>query len=139
MESVEKVAARVLNCLKNICGKIKQGYAPDLKITTKQYLRVKWHEIEKLSEKDLKAAIIKADELLDFTLDQLGYRGKNTVEKIESAKNKFDNYPQLLEARKMRNRLINDEELHLSQNELTKIFTNYQLAFEKIADFNYRR
>jgi len=91
-----------------------------------------WRRVEEyLAEggvSGLIAALIEADKLLDYHLSEKGYPGENLEEKIHLAGVKFSHLSGLLEARKIRNEIL--EKVH---HKITTLDLEEALAFYKQA------
>jgi len=91
-----------------------------------------WEKVEKyLEEKTttgLIVGLLEADKLLRYRLKKKGFPGKNTDEKIKSAKEKFNNLNGLLEARRLKKKILNYEEANINTLDIEEGINAYKQA-----------
>ena len=69
----------------------------------------KWQELKELeSQRRYKEAIMDADKLFDFVLKSMNVKGVTMGERLISAEKMLDNYHDIWEAHKIRNRLVHE-------------------------------
>jgi hypothetical protein len=101
----------------------------------KARLKKKWNKIEaKLDSKDpnqYKVAIIEADRLVDSYLRRIGFSGENMTDRLEAVPlGQMEIAPQLLEAHKVHNRIIHEENFQLTKEEAKKTLALYAEFFK---------
>jgi hypothetical protein len=89
-----------------------------------------WEKVDKyLEEKSLAGlivALLEADKLLNSALKKQGYPGKTIDDCIKSAKAKFNNLNGLLEARRIRKRLLGTKEYNINSLDLEDSIAAYR-------------
>lgn len=69
----------------------------------------KWQELKELeSQGRYKEAIMDADKLFDFVLKSMNIKGATMGERLINAEKMLDNYHDIWEAHKIRNRLVHE-------------------------------
>lgn len=87
------------------------------------------------NQNDWKLAIIEADSVLDSLLNDLGFKGESTGDKLKSVdKEKFKTLNSVWEAHNMRNKIAHEADFELLHNEAKRIIGIYEEAFRT---YNY--
>ncbi|HDH31177.1 MAG TPA: hypothetical protein ENH26_00135 [Candidatus Wolfebacteria bacterium] len=103
----------------------------------REIIRRKWEKLlEKIKsgdERDLRLAIIEADNLVDEILIRHGYSGKDMGERLKSIHpSEIENLDDLWKAHKIRNRIAHESEFHIAQVEAKKIITVYHKTLKDL-------
>jgi hypothetical protein len=84
-----------------------------LNTANRETIQARWLAVESLvkagQSSNLKAAVIDADKLLDFTLKALGASGSTLGERLRSAQRSFSNYNGVWQAHKLRNQIVHED------------------------------
>ncbi len=81
---------------------------------------------------DWRAAILKADIILDDLLSNLGYSGESLGDKLKQiSKSEFRTIEDAWEAHKVRNTIAHEGEVVLSKNEAQKAINSYERVFKE--------
>jgi len=92
--------------------------------------------LESENPSQYKVALLEADALADEILDGIGYKGATMAEKLEGVRGKQLECKELLvEAHAMRNSIVHDATVALSQEEAQRYLTQYQKFFEEVELF----
>ena len=106
--------------------------------TTPEERSGRWDEIKKGLEseepEDWKAAIIKADELMDEILITIGYEGEDMAERLKEIEpSDFDNLQNVWEAHKFKELLVKSaEKVSLDKETAKKIIEKYEKALKEL-------
>ncbi|MEK7555632.1 MAG: hypothetical protein AAB516_02330 [Patescibacteria group bacterium] len=103
----------------------------------REAVRKKWEELlEKIKssdERDLRLAIIEADNLVDEILIIHDHPGKDMGERLKSIHpNEIGNYNDLWEAHKMRNRIAHETNFHINSGEAQRIIKIYHKTLQDL-------
>lgn len=75
-------------------------------------IHVRWHEVEQHLKKGgpthFRQAIIEADKLVDYVLQQLGVSGESMGERLRQAQPRFTDYQGIWDAHKTRNQVVHE-------------------------------
>ncbi len=86
--------------------------------TDKRYVQESWANIEKmLAESKESQAIIDADKLLNFVLEQKGVPGENLGERLKNGKSLFKDIDAAWRAHKVRNQIVHDMDIKIAQHQ----------------------
>jgi hypothetical protein len=90
--------------------------------------------LEKGTEDEAKLAILEADEILNETLNKMGYAKEETLgEKLDKVtSDTISNLGEILEAHKIRNNIIHDPDYRLNILEAQKIISIYGKALRDL-------
>src|SRR3990172_6127617 len=103
---------------------------------SKEFVKIKWNEIEELVKlgkpSNLKQAVISADKLVYYVLGELGYQG-TLGERMISAKARFTDYGGIWGAHKLRNRVVHEIEHEMFHFEAGTAIQQYQRALIDLA------
>jgi hypothetical protein len=90
--------------------------------------------LEKGTEDEAKLAILEADEILDETLNKMGYAKEETLgEKLDKVTlDTISNLGEVLEAHKIRNNIIHDPDYRLNLLEAQKIISIFGKALRDL-------
>lgn len=99
--------------------------------TRKGSLRKKWDKIRKKiesgEESKYKVAIIEADNIIDNLLLRMKYKGENMSERLEGINpRQIENIEDLKKAHEARNRIIHEENFHLTKEQAEEIIKYYE-------------
>lgn len=93
----------------------------------------KWHEIEGLMNKDrMKEAIFEADKLLDFVFRKINLRGESFADRLRSAEKLLNNYQDIWEAHKLRNRFAHELDFQPSMREIQQAINVFDQAIRRL-------
>ncbi len=100
----------------------------------RQYFTNKWKELQKgLSKTEAwPMAIIQADNLLDEALKKRKFKGKTMGERMVSAQKTFSDNDMAWFAHKLRNRLVHEVDVKLSQKEVQKALMGIRQALKDL-------
>lgn len=103
----------------------------------KKYFQHEWTDITDLFKKDdtRSLSVINADKLLDEALKGLAYKGSTMAERLVSAKDKFRDKNAVWKAHKLRNRLVHDVKIKISDNQAKEALRSYYRAFKDLGVF----
>lgn len=95
-----------------------------------------WLQIKKRlkigDEANLKSAIIEADKILDELLKISGYQGKNMDERLEQVgPAQLSNINDVWSAHKIRNRITQEPDFHITKQETELIINIYKKSFQE--------
>lgn len=89
--------------------------------------------LETDSESEHKLAILEADEILDDTLEKMGFTGDTLKEKLEKIPSEvMPSLKQLNDARKIRDNILHDPDFRLSSEQSRKVLEAYEQAFREL-------
>jgi len=93
--------------------------------------------LETGSEDEAKLAVIEADDLLNETLNKIGYKQEETLgEKLDKITvETIPNLEEVWEAHKTRNNIVHDPDYRLSLEEVKKILEVYEKAIKAVEAF----
>ena len=99
-----------------------------------RYFVYKWRELQKLcSNKDTwPLAIINADSLLDEAMKRLKISGKTMGERLVSAQRMFTDNDTLWQAHKLRNKLVHEEPLKLTEQDVKNALVGFRQALKDL-------
>ncbi len=94
----------------------------------------KWRKVLKRLETGLeseyKIAIVEADNMLNNSLNRMGYMGKTLGERLEKlASATMPNIDEVYQAHKLRNTIVRDPDYRLSQDDAKRTIDVYKKAF----------
>lgn len=84
------------------------------------------------SEATWDSAIIHADRLLDSVLKARGYKGSTMGERLVSAKKVLSNRNTVWEAHKLRNKIVHDESVNLSNARVVDALRGFETALKDL-------
>jgi hypothetical protein len=91
---------------------------PDLFGFSREQIRIRWQEIEKVMEQknemNYKLALIEADKLLDHVLKAVGFPGGDMGQRLKAACYKHESLRKVWFAHKMRNQLVHESSFYLT-------------------------
>lgn len=96
-----------------------------------------WLQIKKKlqmgDETNLKLAIIEADKILDELFKISGYKGKNMDERLQQVgPAQLSNISDVWSAHKIRNRIIQELDFHITKQETELIINIYKKSFQEL-------
>ena len=99
-------------------------------------IRNKWHKIialtEHRQEMNYKLAVIEADKLLDYVLQQMGFAGETTAERLKRATYKYPELKKVWWAHKVRNQLLHNHSYHLRYTVARKVLKLFKKALHTL-------
>lgn len=100
----------------------------------------KWESIEKRLksglESEYKLAVIEADDLLEKTLKQGGFKGDSLGERLDRVtKETLPNLEEVLEAHKVRNNIVHDPNYKLTLGEARRVIGFFEKALRDLESF----
>lgn len=100
-------------------------------LASKKQIQKKWSEIEtriKLGDGlQNKVAILEADKLVDEVLFNIGYKGNNMKERLDSANaTQIEEIDNLIEAHAIRNRIIQEDNFNIDNQESERVMGLYR-------------
>ena len=100
----------------------------------------KWGAIEKRLksglESEYKLAVIEADDLLDKTLKQGGFKGDSLGERLDKmTKEILPNLEEVLEAHKIRNNIVHDPNYKITLGEARRVISFFERALRSLESF----
>lgn len=100
----------------------------------RKYFQAKWRELQKgLRQKEAwPLAVIQADNLLDEALRRSRYKGKTMGERLVSAQKALSDNDAAWFAHKLRNKLVHEVDVPLSQKEVQKALTGLRQALRDL-------
>jgi len=103
-----------------------------------------WSIINKLKKEgsfaSLALAVLESDKLLFEELSKQGVKGENLREKIRNTRDRFTHLRGLLEARKIKEKIIKDKINNLDSGDFEYALKNYKKAINDISGFSdYQR
>lgn len=98
------------------------------------YFNEKWHELQKkLAAKDMwPMAVIDADKLLDEALKKRHYKGKTMGERLVAAQHDIKDNDAVWFAHKLRNQLVHENNVKLSQNKVKDALMGFKQALKDL-------
>ena len=101
-------------------------------------LKRKWNALKKQldSESDsaYKLAMIEADKILDDILNQAGYQGETTNERlVQMDESKLSNIEKVRRAHRLRNEIVHDLEVKVSKTEVKEAIENIEKALQELS------
>lgn len=128
----------LLLALRGLGGDIKNTLkGANMPLVSKKKIQKQWDDIESRLKSDNdqqdKLAILEADKLVDQILFDIGYKGSNMKERLESAdSNQIEELDLLVEAHEIRNKIINDSKFYLSKDEVRRVMNIYREFLENL-------
>lgn len=100
----------------------------------REYFSRRWKELQKgLNKQDAwPMAIIQADSLLDEALRKRRYKGKSMGERLVSAQKTLSNNDAAWYAHKLRNKLVHEVDVTLSQKDVQKALIGFRQALKDL-------
>jgi len=100
----------------------------------------KWHKIaerlKKGQENEYKLAFIEADEMLDNSLEKMGYQGASLGQRLEQIKvETISNIEDVWKAHKIKNNIVHDPNYKLTLDQAKKALNIYQKALHELGVF----
>lgn len=87
-------------------------------------------------ESEYKLAVIEADNMMDYTLKNMGYGGEALGERLKKlTEATLTNMAELEAAHKTRNNIVHDPDYRLSLDEARKTLASYEKAFRDLDAF----
>ncbi|HBI17464.1 MAG: hypothetical protein UR60_C0038G0011 [Candidatus Moranbacteria bacterium GW2011_GWF2_34_56] len=128
----------LLLALRGLGGDIKNTLkGANMPLVSKKKIQKQWEYIESRLKLDNdqqdKLAILEADKLVDQILFDIGYKGSNMKERLESAdSNQIEELDLLIEAHEIRNKIINDGKFYLNKEEVRRVMNIYREFLENL-------
>lgn len=128
----------LLLALRGLGGDIKNTLkGANMPLVSKKKIQKQWDSIESRlrlgNDQQDKLAILEADKLVDQVLFDIGYKGSNMKERLESAdSNQIEELDFLIEAHEIRNKIIHDDKFHLNQEEVVRVINIYREFLENL-------
>lgn len=92
----------------------------------------RWSEIELQMKKggpsNFRQAVIEADKLVDYALQQLGVPGQTMGDRLKAANGRFSNINDVWSAHKVRNQLVHEIDRELLSFEVNKVIARFKRA-----------
>ncbi len=115
-------------------------YGANRPLVSKSILIKRWeailHRLESDSPSQYKAAILETDALADEILVDIGYHGETMTERLASVKGgQLETKDLLAAAHEVRNRIVQDQDFTLSQDEAKKIVHDFKVFFDEVELF----
>lgn len=89
--------------------------------------------LETGSEQDYKSAVIEADDLLDSSLNRMGYRGDSLDQRLNNLSSaSLPNINDVYEAHNLRNNIVRDPDYRLSLEEARRTLETFEKAFNAL-------
>lgn len=86
------------------------------------------------NEKDFKLAVIEADDFLNATLDERGFKGETLEELLGGAvKRMLPNFQEILDAHKIRDSIVFDPDYKLDIESAKRMLANYESAIKNLS------
>lgn len=107
----------------------------DLHGMTREEIKTKWQEIERISEQGLmgsKMAIVEADKLLDGALKSLMMPGDTMGERLKVAGYKYPELKRVWFAHKLRNQIVHESSFEISSRQASSAMHEYKKALKVI-------
>lgn len=100
----------------------------------REYFQAKWKELQKGLNKSetWPVAIIQADNLLDEALKRRRFKGKTMGERLVSAQKSLSDNDGVWFAHKLRNRLVHEVDVKLTQKEVQKALIGLRQALRDL-------
>lgn len=100
----------------------------------RQYFTKKWNELQKLlsHQEAWPMAIISADNLLDEALKKRHFKGKTMGERMVSAQRTFTNNDMTWMGHKLRNKLVHEVDVKLSQKDVQQALMGIRQALRDL-------
>lgn len=100
-------------------------------------LQNRWKNIlsrlETANEEEYKLAVIEADNMLDATLQRIGFAGETLADRLGKVNVAIvPNLPEVREANRIRNNIVHDPSYRLTLNEARKVIEIYQATFQNL-------
>jgi hypothetical protein len=127
--------ADILLLSKRIQGDVKIAVygakVPSLKksLYTKRWESIK-NRIDEGSISSAKVAVIEADRMLSEVLEKVGYKGKDTAEKIEAVKpGQLIGIEEVAESHSIFQRIVQNHAFEIGHEELQRVLDSYEKVF----------
>lgn len=117
---------------KGIGSDIRKGLTGmDIPVTSKGKMEKRWDKVKQRlksgSVSQYKAAILEADAIVDEILEKIGHSGNNMAERLEQLKpGQLDYQEDLLEAHKIRNKIVHDESFAVNEELAERMVAVYE-------------
>lgn len=102
----------------------------------KKFVAERWGKIEALKnfgkEMNLKLAIIEADKLLEYVLENMSIPGATMADRLRMASYKFPGLRKVWWAHKVRNCIVHEAQYMLSGGEARKVIEIFKKAFKEL-------
>jgi hypothetical protein len=100
-------------------------------------LQNRWKDIlkrlETANEEEYKLSVIEADNMLDVTLQRIGFAGETLADRLGKVNVAIvPNLPEVREANRIRNNIVHDPSYRLTLNEARKVIEIYQATFQNL-------
>lgn len=117
-----------------------QLYGTERPLVSKSTVAKRWGKIASRLESDnpsqWKAAVLEADHLADELLAGSGYAGKNMGERLSSIQpGQLESFERLKEAHTTRNRIVNEADFTVTQDEARHLLEAYKRFFVELELF----
>ena len=89
--------------------------------------------LETASEEEYKLAVIESDNMLDESLQRIGFAGETLADRLEKVTVAIvPNLPEVKEANRIRNNIVHDPSYRLTLSEAKRIIEIYQATFQSL-------
>ncbi|HWR00151.1 MAG TPA: hypothetical protein VN397_04895 [Candidatus Methylomirabilis sp.] len=108
---------------------------PELHGMSREEIRVRWEEIEKIAGTGVigaKMAIVEADKLLDGSLKSMAIPGETMGERLKFAGYKYPELRNVWFAHKLRNQLVHESTFEITQSQAKAALHEYKKALKVI-------
>ncbi len=122
----------LLLSLKGVGSDIRKGMrGVDMPVVSKGKMEKKWNKVKARlkieNPSQYKVAIIEADSIVDNILNKIGHSGNNITERLEQLRpGQLDYQEELLEAHKVRNSIVHDENFVVDKELAEKTIGTYE-------------
>ena len=115
-------------------------YGENRPLISKSTLIKRWedilHRLESDNPSQYKVAILETDALADEILVDIGYHGETMTERLASVKGgQLETKDLLVAAHEVRNRIVQEQDFSLSQDEAKKIVHDFKVFFDEVELF----
>lgn len=97
----------------------------------REWFLLKWREIQSLTHRDPKLAIIEADKLLEWALSKKGFEG-SLGEKLKKATPFFSDIDGLWRAHKKRNELVHEVSAAITEHEASLLLSIFRKSLHDL-------
>lgn len=102
----------------------------------RQDIRAKWKHIQALVDEDNEhswtKAIMEADKLLNYTLEQFHVQGNSIGERLKNSRNLFRHVDVAWRAHRVRNELAHDMDRRMNQGEARQVLGWFESALRQL-------
>lgn len=128
----------LLLVVRGLGGDLKDALkGTQMPLQSKDTMQKDWQAIEKRLKtgevSQFKLAILESDNLVDSVLMDLGFEGANMKERLDKANaNQIEQIDNLIEAHKIRNKIIYDSNFVLDKKETNRVMNLYREFLEEL-------